>query len=105
MRVLVLKIVLGLVAAGCLTTTVSAQQGPEPSGTEAYELPEVIVDTQKQAAAKKKPNSQPSAGASEPTSGQSSASGEPEPIAADAAGAAPGGTPSANFSWRGRFCR
>jgi outer membrane cobalamin receptor len=93
-RVLVLKIVLGLVAAGCLTTTASAQEGPEPSGTEAYELPEVIVDTQKQAAAKKKPKP----GASEPASGQNTSSGEPEPIAADAAGAALGGTPSANFS-------
>ena len=40
--------------------------------------------------AKKKPKPQPSGGASEPASGQSSASGEPEPIAADAAGAAPG---------------
>ena len=98
MRVLVLKIVLGLIAAGCLTTTASAQQGPEPSGTEAYELPEVIVDTQKQAAAKKKPKPQPSSGASEPASGQNTSSGEPEPIAADAAGAAPGGTPSASFS-------
>ena len=98
MRVLVLKIVMGLVAAGCLATTASAQQGPESSGTEAYELPEVIVDAPKQAAPNKKPKPQPSGGASEPASGQSSASGEPEPIAADAAGASPGATPSANFS-------
>ena len=98
MRFLVLKIAMGLVAAGCLASTAAAQQGPESSGTEAYELPEVIVDAPKQAAAKKKPKPQTSGGASEPASGQSSASGEPEPIAADAAGASPGATPSANFS-------
>jgi outer membrane cobalamin receptor len=94
----VLKIVMSVIAAGCLATAASAQQGPESSGTEAYELPEVIVDAPNQAASTKKPKPQSSGGTSEPASGQSSASGEPEPIAADAAGAAPGDTPSASFS-------
>ena len=101
--------VAGFVFAGLLSPIASAQDAPETAGaapTEAYELPEVIVDTKKQAQKKaaKKAAQQTSPQQSAPAASEASGTGTPVPpdagvgfaegTAGDGAGSGVGAAPA-----------